>query len=221
MTGYQIKANKLRERREALATAETVDSLPTLQPRDEVVANGVPIFRSPEHAVDHIRTLWTEAQGKFLAIGRALREAKLRYPRAFERTIIPALPFGKQVAYQLRIIADAIDRGRLEPATMPQTYGAAYQLAILDEGQFQRAIAQNLVRSDVQRRDLEAFKRELALEELEAQGRHSVLYHEREKLKSEAEKLAARLAEIQAKLLEISAELGEAEQGQVIDGEVA
>ena len=52
--------------------------------------------------------LWAEAQDKFLTIGRYLVQAKQRFHRTYEASILPLLPFGKGVAFQLR----AVDRRR-------------------------------------------------------------------------------------------------------------
>jgi len=207
--GYSLKQSVVRERRGEVETLDARPGAAQLRPRDEAVANAVVAFNSPEHAVTVISTLWDEARAKFLAIGRNLREAKQRYPQAFERIILPQLPFGKQVAYQLRVVADAVDHGRLVEGEMPRNYGAAYQLAILDENQFNLARQSSLVRPDVPRREIESWKREIELKVLlESEGQRSVLRSERARLLVESARLEERLAAIKDRITEISNELG-------------
>jgi hypothetical protein len=180
-----------------------------LRSRDEAVANATIQFKSPEHAVDVITALWGEAMKKFLAIGRNLTEAKRRYPKQYETLVLPQLPFGRQVAYQLRVVADAVDHGRLIEHEMPRNYGAAYQLAILDEDQFIAAREADLVKPNVQRRAIQNWKRNLFLESrAAAHGHESVLHTEREALHDELHRMEKRLQAINTRLEEIEAKIG-------------
>lgn len=218
--GYTIKASRVRERREQVEGMDTAPVSLSPRPRDEAIANATVNFKSPEHALSVITTLWEEVRQKFLAIGRNLREAKFRYPQAFEKTILPQLPFGKQVAYQLRVIADAVDRGRLNEHEMPQSYGAAYQLANLDETDFKLARDEGLVRPDVQRRRIELWKRDRELRRrLAAEGRVALLREERVRLHGEAAGLRDRLIVITSRLDEIDVEIDRSE-GVTIEGQI-
>ena len=217
--GYSLKASKLRERR---VEVETLDTSPTsLSPRarDEAIANATVHFKDEQHAIAVITNLWNEARAKFLAIGRNLREAKRRYPKAFEKVILPQLPFGKQVSYQLRTIAEAVDDKQFTADEMPQSYGAAYQLAILDEGDFKKARAEGLVRPDVQRRAIEEWKRQRYMRlRLKSEGKVTLLREERMSLHVESERLRDRLSAISARLTEIDGEIAAEESSFTIDG---
>ena len=79
--------------------------------RYQVLSNSIRDLTSEVEVVEEIGKLWKEAQEKFLAIGRYLVRAKERFHRTFEATILPQLPFGKGVAYQLRAVAMAVRRG--------------------------------------------------------------------------------------------------------------
>lgn len=206
---YSLKASRVRERREQVEGMDTTPVSLMPRPRDDVIANATVHFKNPDHAIDVISALWNEARQKFLAIGRNLREAKLRYPQAFEKTILPRLPFGKQVAYQLRVVADAVDCGRLIEHEMPQSYGAAYRLANLDETEFKQARDEGLVRPDVQRRSIEDWKRERELRRrVASEGRDALLREERDSLQGEAARLRDRLSLIVSRLDEIEKEIG-------------
>ena len=210
---YSLKAARVRERREQVEGMDIAPVSLASRPRDEVIANATVHFKNPDHAIDVISALWNEARQKFLAIGRNLREAKFRYPQAYEKTILPRLPFGKQVAYQLRVVADAVDRGRLIEHEMPQSYGAAYQLANLDETEFKQARDEGLVRPDVQRRRIEEWKRDRELRRrLVSEGRGALLREERISLHEEAARLRDRQSMIASRLSEIDGEIGASER---------
>ena len=207
---YSLKPSSVRARREEVERLDaTTKAVVQLRPRDEAVANATVPFKSPEHAVEVISTLWGEALKKFLAIGRNLSEAKRRYPKQYETVVLPHLPFGRGVAYQLRVVADAVEHGRLIEDEMPRNYSAAYQLAILDEDQFVAARKADLVKPNVQRRAIEDWKRNLLLElRIAAEGRRAVLRMERERLFEEMERVQARVEAINTRLAEIETEIG-------------
>jgi hypothetical protein len=211
---FSLRATDLRRRR---AEAENIDTDPASfvpRPRDVAIANAVVHFEDEDHVVRVISNLWREAQAKFLAIGRNLREAKRRYPKAFERTILPQLPFGRQVAYQLRGIAEAVDGRRFSESELPMTYSAAYQLAIMDDGDLKQARQDGLIRPDIQRRRIEEWKRQRELHRrLEREGKEALLREERQRLRDEGVRLRDRLSAIASRLAEINEEIGAEEDG--------
>ena len=207
---YSLKPSSVRARREEVERLDaTTKAVVQLRSRDEAVANATVQFKSPEHAVEVICTLWGEALKKFLAIGRNLTEAKRRYPKQYETVVLPQLPFGRGVAYQLRVVAEAVEHGRLIENEMPHNYSAAYQLAILDEDQFVAARQADLVKPNVQRRAIEDWKRDLLLKSrIAAEGRRAVLRMERERLYDEMARAQARIETINTRLKEIETEIG-------------
>ncbi|MFC7694178.1 hypothetical protein ACFQY5_36245 [Paeniroseomonas aquatica] len=59
-------------------------------------------------------------------------QAKLTLPYGqFETMVATQLPFGKNIAYQLRCIAHAVDQERLGLAEVPRSYSNAFRLAQL------------------------------------------------------------------------------------------
>ena len=113
--------------------------------------------------VREIERLWSEAQERFLTIGRYLVRAKQHLPHgAFEVMILNELPFGRHVAWQLRTIAVAVDGGRLIERELPRSYTTAYKLAKLEDDALERAKRDGLVRADVTRSEIVAFLRRLS-----------------------------------------------------------
>src|SRR5215213_4791566 len=93
------------KRRGNRMAAETIESDTPETDRTRILSNSILELHSEAEVVKEVAKLWGEAQDKFLAIGRYLRQAKVRFPGSFEKNMIAALPFGKNVAYQLRIVA--------------------------------------------------------------------------------------------------------------------
>jgi len=113
----------------------------------------------PDEIVREIDKLWREAQGKFIAIGRWLCKAFREHEGTYEEVIVSRLPFGRIVAYQLRMVAEAIESHRLPVDVMPRSYSTAYKLVTLTAEDYQAALDQNLVRPDVTRAEVEEWKR--------------------------------------------------------------
>lgn len=70
-------------------------------------------------------------------------------------------PFSETVATQFRQIARAVDEGRLPLQACPGSYGTAYQLALLTPRQLDIARERGLIRSDVSRNAIIAFRKEV------------------------------------------------------------
>jgi hypothetical protein len=201
------------------ATAVNQDAPETGRAR--VLNNSILDLRTEKEVVDEVAKLWVEAQEKFLAIGRYLRRAKAKFSGSFESHIVANLPFGKNVAYQLRMVAEAVDSGRLPERDLPRSYATAFQLVSLPAPDFEVARDQGLVRSTVTRPEVESFKRELKARRLTQGDRHLILSNERGVLKTEMQRMQARYREAEARLAEINAEIGpdgEDNEGRTIEG---
>lgn len=107
-----------------------------------------------------IRLHWVSAAKSFLKIGRALRRIEERLGRAgFERFVAEkrVLPFGRSSAIKMMSVARAVDEGRIESDQVPP-YSVAYDLVTLPDSMLQLAAQQGLVRADVTREEISAFK---------------------------------------------------------------
>jgi hypothetical protein len=162
--------------------------------RFQTLSNSIRDLSSEADVVDEVGKLWREAQDKFLTIGRYLVRAKQRFRGSYEAMILPQLPFGKGVAYQLRAVAVAVDEGRLLEEEMPHSYATAYQLVSLPQSDFDLARKEHLVRPDVLRREVEAFR---ARVRSNSAGQRTILLRELNRLKAEVSRAQSRIAEIE------------------------
>ncbi len=200
MSGFVLKPAARRR-------TEPVAALPehTEPPRHRILSNHVKTCDEARKFVAEIEKLWSEAQEKFLTIGRYLVQAKARLKHGeFEMMVATQLPFGKNVAYQLRVVAQAVEQDRLEERDLPRSYSNAFRLAQMDEAMLQRAREKNLVRPDVTRREIIDF---LSVIAAETERRRP----ERERVAREIEKLRARVASLEDDLAEARAKLAEFE----------
>lgn len=180
-----------------------IDRGPALAPaqggeRIRLLSNTLVALHSEDDAVREISKLWREAQEKFLAIGRYLVRAKHQFKGEYERSILPQLPFGRQVAFQLRTVAAAVDGGKIEEEALPRSYSTAYSLVTLVPEHFALARDRNLIRYDVARSEVEAFRREL---------RRSAPTPDWGALDEERKNVVREMARLQQRLAEIDAEL--------------
>ena len=160
---------------------------------------------APDRREDYIATvtaLWNRARDCFVAIGRALEQAKARLPHGeFERMVASDLPFNKSVAHQIRVAAAAVSSGRLPGRQLPGNYTTIYHLATLDAEALSQAEQAGLFRPNLRRSEVIAFKRQFL--------RSSAAYAE--KLIRERTQILRKQAELQDRLAAIEAELSAAE----------
>ena len=171
-----------------------------------------------DELIAEIGKLWDEAQQKFLAIGRYLVRAFGLYQGTFEETVLARLPFGRIVAYQLRAVAEAVDSEKLPEDRLPRSYATAYKLVSLPALDYEEAKKRGVVRADVTRPEVEAFKRQLREERMRALNRAEFLRQERAQLRAEVARMEDRLQAAQARLSEIADEIGDDEDGPIIEG---
>lgn len=105
------------KRRSSRLASEAIEEKIPETGRSRVLSNAILDLRSENDVVEEVAKLWVEAQEKFLAIGRYLLRAKIKFAGSFESHIIVNLPFGKNVAYQLRMVAEAVDLGGCQNKT--------------------------------------------------------------------------------------------------------
>lgn len=192
---FQTTKGALRRRPEA-----PVEALPGAEgTRTRMLSNTVVARNSAEGYANEIGKLWSEAQQKFLTIGRYLILAKEKLAHGeFERMVSAMLPFGRNVAHRLRVVAAAVDQGRLPEEALPRSYTVAYGLVILSEQEFEEARRRDLLRSTLTNRELEEFRREIR--KPVGEERYAQLMRERDRLAVEMKKLRERLDEIESEL---------------------
>src|SRR4051794_20340026 len=198
MSGFVIKSSARRRTEPLAALPEQSD-----QRRERLLSNHVKQCADLAEYVDEIDKLWGEAQEKFLIIGRYLLQAKLTLPHGqFETMVATQLPFGKNIAYQLRCVAQAVDQERLDVAEVPRSYNNAFRLAQMKPPLLERARKAKLVRPDVTRREIDEFLDVVALEIERGQP-------EAERTEREAAALRKRIAALEDDLAQAKCRLAE------------
>ena len=136
--------------------------------RIEIVETTRRELSSRAEFVDAIGRAWEGAQKRFLLIGRYLVQAKAKLSHGDYLDMIERdLPFRRNIAYQLREVAKAIDNERIAEYEVPPNYSIIYQLTTLSDTELQAARERGMVRPDVSRREIEDFKRSIRVSQQE------------------------------------------------------
>lgn len=211
---FVLSRGKVVRRPAAPATPAPATGVVPPRSQVDIVRTAQRELRNPEEYAREISRLWREAQQSFLAIGRYLVQAKRKLAHGeFQRLVEASLPFGRQTAYELRMIAEAVDGGRIPEPKLPQAASVAYQLATLKPDDLAAADQDGLVRPDLRRFEIIAWKRERLRRS--AGVNHEVLARRRARL---AEIIRHHEEELEKARREL-VELEEAVGGKVIDGE--
>jgi hypothetical protein len=165
------------------------------------------IRNEPQAAEDYVATishLWRQAQGTFLEIGKLLIRAKDTLAHGeYTEAVEARLPFSGRTAYQLREAARwAMEMDRLQAISLtqlPGAYSTIYLLSTLDGASLERAKHDGLIRPDLRRAELVAWRRKRMGEPLRTRAD---LEARREKLRRDRDRLEAELREIEEALAE-------------------
>ena len=165
------------------------------------------IRNEPQAAEDYVATishLWRQAQGAFLEIGKLLIRAKDMLAHGeYTEAVEARLPFSGRTAYQLREAARwAMEMDRLQAISLtqlPGAYSTIYLLSTLDRASLERAKHDGLIRPDLRRAELVAWRRKRMGEPVRTRAD---LEARREKLRRDRDRLEAELREIEEALAE-------------------
>jgi hypothetical protein len=163
------------------------------------------IRNEPQVAEDYVATishLWRQAQGTFLDIGKLLIRAKDTLAHGeYTEAVEARLPFSGRTAYQLREAARwAMEMDRLQAISLtqlPGAYSTIYLLSTLDRASLERAKHDGLIRPDLRRAELVAWRRKRMGEPVRTRAD---LEARREKLRRDRDRLEAELREIEEAL---------------------
>ena len=158
----------------------------------------------PSEYVSEITRLWERAQGAFLDIGRLLIRAKEMLPHGeYTSAVEENLPFSGRTAYQLREAARwalEMDRAKTIPVEkLPGSYSTIYLLSTLDPPTLKKAEADGIIRPELKRAELIAWRRDRggasdAASRQALIARKLKLQRERERLEDELRRIEAQLA---------------------------
>ena len=158
----------------------------------------------PEEYVTEIQRLWSRAQKTFLDIGRLLIRAKETLPHGEYTTAVEErLPFSSRTAYQLREAARwAIEMDRRQAISierLPSSYSTIYLLSTFDEPTLQAAEQAGLVKPELRRAELIAWRRSRSQPtemRTDLEARRKKLLRERERLEAELREIEVALGEV-------------------------
>lgn len=172
--------------------------LPTINPRPSVIEFQRPDPRTVDDYAEVIGTLFHEAEERFVQIGMFLEEAKAKLQHGeFQELISSRLPFGPRAAQMMMAAAKAIKSGMIPLDIVPPSYSVVYQITTLTDTERQQAVEEGVIRSDMRRKDIAAFKKRVrtpVVPEVEAKRA------ELARLMAEQERIAARIAALRAEL---------------------
>jgi hypothetical protein len=157
-----------------------------------------------------VHTEWRKAKQSFLAIGKSLLAVEQTLTadefRRLSKGTERIFPFSETIATQLRQVARAVLSGRINEAEIPGSYSVAYQIAVMDGPTIEIARSRNLVRPNVTRTEVIAFRREINSAPESQPQRLDIGTIRREKIrltKLRAE-LTERLVQIDTRLAELA-----------------
>lgn len=160
-------------------------------------------LRTRANFADAIRQAWTEAEENFAAIGRYLNQAKAKLNHGeFMAMVESDLPFRYSTANRLMKVAAALDASVLPANRLPPSYATIYELLMLSEEERQQALDEGIVRPEMQRKDVVAFRKKL----------RQLSTDKRAKLEAERDRLKKRLGEIERELAGLTAGHGTSNQ---------
>ena len=127
-----------------------------------MVAIGCTIVRPARPAwADAITESWQKSVEGILETGQLLIDAKADLPHgSFVAMIESDLPFVPQTARKLMAIANDHKLKGAHVRALPASWGTLYELTKLDDDSWAVAEKENLIRPDVERKEVAAFRRE-------------------------------------------------------------
>ena len=158
--------------------------------------------KSPDDYVAEIGRLWNRAQSAFLDIGRLLIRAKETLPHGeYTVAVEERLPFASRTAYQLREAArwalEMEKRNAIELSQLPNSYSTIYLLSTLDPPTYEAAERDGIVRPDLRRTELIAWRKSRTGEATDRRAlaaRRDRILRERARLDDELRRIEALLA---------------------------
>lgn len=164
----------------------------------------LPPERQPESVDEYVSTisrLYDEAEKRFVQIGRHLIEAKARLQHGEWSKMVALLPFSHRTATMLMSAARAIANRTIAPERAPRSWANVYLLASMSDEERKLAEERNLIRPDVTRREILAFRRQLTGGD--GQGGDAPVTEALDAVAEEIARLLEEKARIEARLAEL------------------
>jgi hypothetical protein len=162
---------------------------------------------SPEAYAVEIRKLWSDAEGKFLQIGRYLNHVRVQFGHgSYEAMVREMLPFSESTARKFRRVAHMFDGGKIQPERLPRSYTVVLELTALKPDELDQAEKENIVRPDLTIREIVDYKRRLK------ESRNSALDTKRKSLRQRL----LTLRRLEQEIRDLRSELGDAEYEHIL-----
>jgi hypothetical protein len=158
------------------------------------------------HEVD---TEWRRASQSFVSIAKSMVELENTLSpeenRRLKRSTDRIFPFSDAIASKFRKIGRAVISGTIDETLVPGSYTVAYQIAVMDAPTLEDAKRRNLVRPDVTREEIVAFRKEVAEKQsfdqqpawrIKPQQERKDLLRQQARLTKELDRVNARIAEL-------------------------
>jgi hypothetical protein len=169
-------------------------------PRTDVYLNSLAPTATEDEVLQLIDRHWGDAQRSILTVGRYLVRAKRDFYGTFQDVIVPRLPFDRNVAHMLAILAERVDQGIVPYEELPRNYRTAFRIVTLSPDALAQARLRGLVHPRVKGQDIEVFRRELREARLESQEltvtRRRVLQEKLERMRREMKAVEQELARL-------------------------
>jgi hypothetical protein len=155
---------------------------------------------------DEVHSHWGAAKRSFVAIGKCLLmlEKKLSHEefKRLTKGTDRIFPFTETIGIQLRQVAKAVTNGSIGEHEMPGSYSVAYQIAVMDGPTLEIARTRNILRPDVTRTEIIAFRREISTANtISEEGVNlNAVRRKKARLTKLRDELADRLAAVNAEL---------------------
>lgn len=113
----------------------------------------------PEAWAIRISARWRMGVESIISTGRLLNEAKAALPHGGFGAVLAQLPFGERQAQMLMAIANhPIASNPQYVALLPPSWGTIYDCTRLPIAEFERGVAQGIIRPDMERNDIERLR---------------------------------------------------------------
>jgi hypothetical protein len=130
---------------------------------DAVPVSGHPGTEAPSFEVmawiARITERWRASVESIIETGRLLNRAKESLPRGSWGEVLSGLPFGERQVQMLMAIASDVRLSNPQyVALLPASWGTIYDLTRLDDGELARGFREQIIRPDMERKDIELIR---------------------------------------------------------------
>ena len=119
-----------------------------------------PLAPAATHFAERIHVAWNKTRDGIFEVGRLLVQAKVALPHGeFTVMVETELPFKRATAIRLMAVAADVRLSNDSHVNhLPTSWGTLYELTTLSDAQFEEALGAEIIRPDMERKDLAPIK---------------------------------------------------------------